>query len=63
TPEERAKIEQVLTSLGCNSSDDIDFEINNKLYKISDANCQDGKEYEIYLDESYQVKFKRQDDD
>jgi len=63
TPAERAKIEQVLQSLGCSSTDDMDFEINNNLYKVDGANCQDGKEYDIYLDPNYQVKCKRQDDD
>lgn len=63
TPAEKTKIEQVLQSLGCTSSDDMDFEINNNLYKIEGANCQDGQEYDIYLDKDYQVKFKRQDDD
>lgn len=63
TPAERTKIEQVLQSLGCTSAEDMDFEINNNLYAIDRATCQDGKKYEIYLDTNYQVKFKRQDDD
>jgi uncharacterized protein YycO len=62
TSQERQKIVQVLNSIGCNSFDDAEYEIDKRRFEIDDAICADGREYEIYLDQSYQVIKKELDD-
>ncbi len=62
TPEEVAKIQQVLATQGCSLVDDVDFQLTSNLYEVDDVICQDGKSYEMYLDQNFKVVFQRQDD-
>lgn len=62
TAQERQRIVQVLNSMGCTSFDDAEYEIDKRRFEIDDAICADRREYEIYLDQSYQVIKKELDD-
>ncbi|HEY9867018.1 MAG TPA: hypothetical protein V6D21_22785 [Candidatus Obscuribacterales bacterium] len=64
TPEEIARIKQVLAGQGCsfNDDNDVDFELNRNRYEVDDVICSDGKSYEIYLDQNFNIISKRQDD-
>lgn len=64
TPEEIARIKQVLAGEGCSldDDDDVEFYLNRNLYEVDDAICSDGKIYEIYLDQNFNIISKRQDD-
>ncbi|MEB3308606.1 MAG: PepSY domain-containing protein [Snowella sp.] len=63
TPQEKAQIEQVLRAMGCNFYDDADFEGDRQRYDLSDVICNDGKKYDMYLDQSFKVIYKREDRD
>ena len=64
TPEEIARIKQVLAGQGCSLNDDhdVEFYFNRNRYEVDDVICSDGKIYEIYLDQNFNIISKRQDD-
>ena len=64
TTEEIARIKQVLAVQGCSLDDDhdVEFYFNRNRYEVDDVICSDGKIYEIYLDQNFNIISKRQDD-
>lgn len=63
TPQEKAQIEQVLRAMGCNFYDDADFERDRQRYDLNNVICNDGKKYDMYLDQGFKVIYKREDRD
>ncbi|MGL6281630.1 MAG: hypothetical protein ACRC2J_04405 [Microcoleaceae cyanobacterium] len=60
TPEELAKIEDVVTAQGCSlDDDDGNFDLEKQLYEI-DVIC-DGKGYEMIIDENFNFVSKTED--
>jgi Peptidase propeptide and YPEB domain len=60
TPEERARIEQALRSLGFQSWEEI--ELDDGLWEVDDAKHTDGKEYDLKLDPATLRVVKQTDD-
>ncbi|MBN4006895.1 hypothetical protein [Nostoc sp. LPT] len=63
TPDERAKVEEVLKKQSCPSFDDVDFIFRSNLYKVNDVICNDGKKYDILLDKNFNIVSKQEDRD
>jgi hypothetical protein len=63
TPDELAKIEDVVTAQGCSLDDDDDgnFDLEKQVYEI-DVMC-DGKDYEMIIDENFNFVSKTDDND
>lgn len=53
TPEELARIEAVLQAEGFVSYDDIEWD--NGMWEIDDARTTDGKEYDVKLDQTFNL--------
>lgn len=51
---------EVLQQNDCTDVDDVDY-IPSLGFKADDVQCNDGKEYDIYLDENYNITSKRED--
>jgi len=47
--------QQALKKQGCSSFDDVDFILRSNVYKIDDAICNDGKKYDIILDNNFTI--------
>ena len=64
TPQELARIKQVLGTQGCTfiNVDDVEFQLNSNVYEVDDAICQNGISYEFYLDQNFNIIRKEQDD-
>ena len=60
TPEERSKVMEVLQQDGCTDVDDIDY-IPSLGFEAEDVQCNDGKEYDVYLDDNFNITSKRED--
>lgn len=60
TPEERSKVMNVLQQNDCTDVDDVDY-VPSLGFEAEDVQCNDGKEYDIYLDENYNITSKRED--
>ena len=60
TPEEEAQVAEVLQQDGCTDVDDIDY-IPNLGFEADDVQCDDDKEYDVYLDEDFNITSKRED--
>jgi len=60
-PHERNEIRQVLAEVGCHGGD-IDKERSHaRRYEIDDVKCEDGKEYEVYMDAHFRVRKTKPD--
>ena len=59
-PEERSKVMEVLQQDGCTVVDDVDY-IPSLGFEADDVQCDDGKEYDVYLDEDFNITSKRED--
>lgn len=59
TPEERTKVIEALTAVGCPNIGDVEVEGN--YFEAEDVICDDGKEYEIYLDKEMNITKKKLD--
>lgn len=59
TPEERAKVVEALTALGCPNVGEVEVEGN--YFEADDVICDDGKKYEIYLNKDLEVIKKKLD--
>lgn len=59
TPEERAKIEQVLRAQGFTKWDDIEFDDNR--WEVDDAFAPDGRKYDLKLDQSFSIIDRKPD--
>ena len=60
TAEERSKVMEVLQQDGCTDVDDIDY-IPSLGFEAEDVQCNDGKEYDVYLDDNFNITSKRED--
>jgi hypothetical protein len=49
SPEERAKIESVLRSMGFVRWDDIEREEGGRVWKVDDARATEGRQYDLRL--------------
>lgn len=59
TPEERAKVVEALTAVGCPNVGEVEVEGN--YFEADDVICDDGKKYEIYLDKDLKIIKKKLD--
>lgn len=62
TPQERARVVEVLQAQGCPVVGDVDY-IQGVGFEAEDVRCNDGKEYDVFLDENFNVISKREDRD
>jgi hypothetical protein len=60
TPEEKAKVVEILKENNCSAVDDVDY-IQGTGFEAEDVKCNDGKEYDISLDENLNITSKRED--
>lgn len=58
TPEERARVIEVLSAIGCPDVDEV--ELDSSTFE-ADAVCNDGGKYEIHLDQDMNVIKKIED--
>ncbi|GJM14906.1 MAG: hypothetical protein DHS20C13_02330 [Thermodesulfobacteriota bacterium] len=58
--EERAKVVEALTAAGCPNVGEVEVEGN--YFEADDVICDDGKKYEIYLDQDMKIIKKKLDD-
>jgi hypothetical protein len=61
TPEERARVVEALQGEGCQSVSDVDY-IEGTGF-VADVVCDDGKEYDISLDDNLNITSKREERD
>jgi hypothetical protein len=61
TPEERARVVKALQAEGCPSVSDVDY-IEGTGF-VADVVCNDGKEYDISLDDNMNIISRREDRD
>ena len=59
TPEERARIESVLSAEGFVEWDDIEWE--DSVWEVDDAETADGKEYDLKLDQTFNIIEREED--
>ena len=59
TPEERAKVVEALTALGCPNVGEVEVEGN--YFEADDVICDDGKKYEVHLDQEMNIMKKKLD--
>jgi len=60
TPEERAEVVEVLSEAGCPNVGEV--ELDGDYFEAEDVICDDGKKYEIYLDQDMNIVKKKLDD-
>lgn len=60
TSEERAKVVEVLQEMNCTSVDDVDY-IQGIGFEAEDVKCNDGKEYDIFLNDDFNITSQRED--
>jgi hypothetical protein len=60
TPEEQARVAEALKAKGCNSFSDVDY-VEGSKFEAEDVVCDDGKEYDIYLDDNLNIISRRED--
>lgn len=60
TPEENTKIVEVLKQNNCTLTDDIDY-IEGIGFKAEDVQCDDGKVYDVFLDDNFNITSRRED--
>jgi hypothetical protein len=60
TPEERAKVVEALTAVGCSTVGEI--ELDGKYFEAEDVVCEDGEKYEVHLDQEFNITKKKLDD-
>ena len=60
TAEERSRVMEVLQQDDCTDVDDIDY-IPSLGFEAEDVQCNDDKEYDIYLDDNFNITSKRED--
>lgn len=63
TPEERAKVTEALRKAGCSTVGDVDFYISTNQFNADPVICNDGKDYEVYLDQNFKIVSKREERD
>ena len=61
TAEERAAIDKALAAEGCKGGK-FEFDTDDDRFEIEGVICDDGKEYEFYLDKSFKITKKELDD-
>jgi hypothetical protein len=62
TPEEEAKVLEVLKAESCVYAEEVDY-IQGVGFEADDVVCTDGKVYDIFLDENLNITSKREDRD
>ena len=62
TPEERARVVEILQQQGCTVVEDVDY-IEGVGFEAEDVICNDGKEYDIFLDENLNIVSQQEDFD
>lgn len=62
TPEEQAKVVKALQAEGCSSVSDVDY-IEGTGFVAEDVVCEDGKEYDLSLDDNMNIISRREDRD
>ena len=60
TPEEEAQVMEVLQQDDCTVVDDVDY-VQDVGFKADDVQCNDGKEYDVYLDEDFNIISRQED--
>jgi hypothetical protein len=61
TSEEKAKVVETLKQNDCPAVSDVDY-VQNMGFE-ADVKCNDGKEYDVVLDDSFNITSKREDVD
>ncbi len=59
TPEERAKVIDALSMIGCSEIGEV--ELDGKYFEAEDVICEDGKYKEIFLDQDMNIVKKKRD--
>lgn len=62
TAEEKAKVTETLKQKNCTVGSDVDY-IQNMGFEAEDVKCDDGKEYDVFLDDNFAITSKREDVD
>ncbi|MEM7008271.1 MAG: PepSY domain-containing protein [Thermodesulfobacteriota bacterium] len=60
SPEDTARVIEALSAIGCPNVGEV--EVKGNYFEADDVICNDGKEYEIYLDQNMNVIRKKLDD-
>ena len=59
SPEDTARVIEALTAVGCPNVGEVEVEGN--YFEADDVICNDGKKYEIYLDQNMKIIKKKLD--
>jgi hypothetical protein len=62
TPEEKAQIMETLKQNDCTVVGDVDY-VQGTGFEAEDVQCNDGKEYDVFLDDNFSITSKREDID
>lgn len=60
TPEEQAKVVETLEQNDCTVVGDVDY-VQGTGFEAEDVKCNDGKEYDVFLDDNFSITSKRED--
>ncbi len=60
TPEEKAKVVETLMQNDCTAVEDVDY-IQGMGFEAEDVKCNDGKTYDVFLDDNFNITSKRED--
>jgi hypothetical protein len=60
TPEEKAKVMETLKQNDCTVVDDVDY-VKGTGFKAENVQCNDGKEYDVFLDDNFSITSRRED--
>jgi hypothetical protein len=58
TEDERARLTQAVAAQGC-SGGKMAYDEKDREFDVDDANCSDGKRYDLEFDEQYRLKSKK----
>ena len=62
TPEEEAQVMEVLQQNDCTAVDNVDY-VEGVGFKADDVQCNDGKEYDVFLDDEFNITSREEDFD
>ena len=60
TPEEEAQVMKVLQQNDCEAVGDVDY-VEGVGFKADDVQCNDGKEYDVFLDDDFNITSRQED--
>jgi hypothetical protein len=62
TPEEQAKVMETLQQNDCTVVEDVDY-VQGNGFKAENVQCNDGKKYDVFLDDNFSITSRQEDID